>query len=87
MLQWLEFRDWEKAIMAVMPQRKFKEGKKKWDVGGDGDESDVKEEAAGDRSDEDVDAPPNEHSDGDLDGEISDGCEGSHVKGGAIQTG
>lgn len=29
MLKWLEERDWEKAIMAVMPQRKFKDGKKK----------------------------------------------------------
>ncbi|KAG8980145.1 tRNA (guanine(9)-N(1))-methyltransferase [Tulasnella sp. JGI-2019a] len=29
MLKWVEERDWEKAIMAVMPQRKFKDGKKK----------------------------------------------------------
>ncbi|KAG8877832.1 tRNA (guanine(9)-N(1))-methyltransferase [Tulasnella sp. 331] len=29
MLKWLEERDWEKAIMTVMPQRKFKDGRNK----------------------------------------------------------
>ena len=62
LVKWVETRDWEQALYAVIPKRKFQNG--------------CAQEAAGDGRDDDENDDVNENENGDGEGEGEDTKEG-----------